>query len=159
MLCVSSSCFLFLHFILFIYLFILVLNFQVCIKSVLVFLFFNRTKRGKCAINTTKIYTPAPSFEKMFLLFAARQTLRNMRFDWAAYVSQSNWSNHTSWKREWVFPGVADEVFFLCRLLRLIRRGQRRHRLCIIGQVRFVGLTFFRNAAFEERTLRHFEHK
>ena len=34
-----------------------------------------------------------------------------------------------------------------------------RHRLCIISQVRFIGLTFFRNAAFEERTLRQFEHK
>ena len=87
------------------------LNFQVCIKSFLVFLFFNRTKRGKCTINTTKIYTPAPSFEKMFLLFAARQTLQNMRFDWVSYSSQSNWSNQTSWKREWVFPGVADEGF------------------------------------------------
>ena len=55
-------------------------------------------------------------------------------------------------------PGCRRRRFlFLCRLLRLIRRGGRRHRLCIISQVRFVGLTF-RNAAFEERTLRHFEH-
>ena len=31
-------------------------------------------------IYTTKIYTSAPSFETMFLLFAARQTLQNMCF-------------------------------------------------------------------------------
>ena len=60
--------FLFFFCIFFFLFFFLVLNFQVCIKSFLVFLFFNRTKCGKCAINTTKIYTPAPSFEKMFLL-------------------------------------------------------------------------------------------
>ena len=55
------------------YFFFLVLNFQGWIKSFLVFLFFNGTKHGKCKmrIYTTKIYTPAPSFEKMFLLFAA----------------------------------------------------------------------------------------
>ena len=51
-------------------------------------------------------------------------------------------------------PSWVSQFLFLCRL---IRRGRRRHRLCIISQVRFVGLTF-RNAAFEERTLRHFEH-
>ena len=47
----------FLHFFLFYYfffLFVLVLNFQVCIKSFLVFLFFNRTKRGKCAFTPHK---------------------------------------------------------------------------------------------------------
>ena len=99
-------------------------------------------------IYTTKIYTPAPSFEKMFLLFAARQTLQNMHFDWASYSSQSNRTNQTSWMG---LPGCGRRRFlFLCRLLRLIRRGRRRHRLCIISQVRFVGLTFFRNAAFEE---------
>ena len=91
--------------------------------------------------------------------FSRHDTLQNMRFDCASYSSQSNWSNQTSWKPEWVFPGVADEGFcYLCRLLRLIRRGRRRHRLCIISKVRFVGL-IFRNAAFEERTLQHFEHK
>ena len=111
MLCISSSCFFSAFFYFILFFFFLVLNFQVCIKSFLVFLFFNRTKRGKCAIYTTKIYTPAPSFEKMFLLFVAWQTLQNMCFDWVSYSSQSNWSNQTSWKREWVFPVVADEGF------------------------------------------------
>ena len=41
-------------FLFFFYLFFLVLNFQVCIKSFLVFLFFNRTKRGKCAFTPQK---------------------------------------------------------------------------------------------------------
>ena len=138
MLCVSSSCFFFscilFYFIFFYFFFFLLLNFQVCTKSFLVFVFFNRTKRGKCAIDTIKIYTPAPSFEKMFLLFPPRQTLKNMRFDWASYSSQSNWSNQTPWEREWVFPGVARRFLFLCWLLRLIRRGRRRHRLCIIDR-------------------------
>ena len=60
----------------------------------------------------------------------------------------------------WIgLPGCRRWRFlFLCRLLKLIRRGRHRHRLCIISQVRFVGLTF-RNAAFEDQTLRHFEHK
>ena len=31
-------------------------------------------------IYTTKIYTSAPSFETMFLLFTAQQTLQNIRF-------------------------------------------------------------------------------
>ena len=68
MLCVSSSCCFFLHFfcyfiylfiyflffVVFFFFFVLVLNFQVCIKSFLVFLFFNRTKRGKCAFTPQK---------------------------------------------------------------------------------------------------------
>ena len=62
MLCVSSSCCFFLHFFLFYFIlffyffffFVLVLNFQVCVKSFLVFLFFNRTKRGKCAFTPQK---------------------------------------------------------------------------------------------------------
>ena len=52
MLCVSSSWFFFSAFFLFFF-FVLCLNFQVCIKSFLVFLFFNRTKRGKCAFTCT----------------------------------------------------------------------------------------------------------
>ena len=60
MLCVSSSCF-FLPFFFFfffyyfiVFFFFLVLNFQGCIKSFLVFLFFNRTKRRKCAFTPQK---------------------------------------------------------------------------------------------------------
>ena len=55
MICVSSCCcFFFCIFFFYFLFFFLVLNFQVCIKSFLVFLFFNRTKRGKCPFTPQK---------------------------------------------------------------------------------------------------------
>ena len=111
-------------------------------------------------IYTTKIYTPAPSFEKMFLLFAARQTLQNMRFDWASYSSQSNWTNQTSWKREWVFPVVADEGFcFFVGCWGWSEEADVGTDSALSAKSDSSALRFLEKAAFEERTLRHFEHK
>ena len=163
MLCVSSSCFFFsafffflFYFILFFFFFfVLVLNFQVCIKSFLVFLFFNWTKRGKCAFTPQK-YTHLRLRLRKCSCFSGHNRLCRTCVLTGRRI-QASQTKHLVWQTKAVRG--RRRFLFLCRLLRLIRRGRRRHRLCIISQVRFVGLTFFRNAAFEERTLRHFEHK
>ena len=148
--------FLFTFFYLFI--FFLVLNFQVCIKSFLVFLFFNRTKCGKCAFTPQK-YTHLRLHLRKCSCFSRHDIADHAL--WLGVVFKPVKLDEPNILEAWmVLPGCGRWRFlFLCRLLRMIRRGRRRHRLCIISQVRFIGLTFFRNAAFEERTLRHFEHK
>ena len=158
MLCVSSSCFYFCIFL------ILFINF---------FFFCFSFKTFKFALNLF-----------LFSYFLTGQIVENAHLDhknlhtcafiWEnvlAFRDTTGFAEHAFWLgvvfkpvkpnilEVWMgLPGCGRRRFlFLCRLLRLIRRGWRRHRLCIISQVRFVGLTFFRNAAFEERTLRHFE--
>ena len=150
MLCVSSSCF---FFCIFFFFFFSVLNFQVCIKSFLVFLFFNRTKRGKCAFTPQK-YTHLRLHLRKCSCFSRHDTLcrtcvltgRRIQASQTGRTKHLGSVNGSSrlWQTKVFVSLLAAEA------------DQKRHRLCIISQVRFVGLTFFRNAAFEERTLRHF---
>ena len=128
-------------------------------KSFLVFLFFNLTKRGKCAFTPQKYTHLRLHLRKCSCLsrhdrlyrtcVLTRRRIQASQTGLTKYLGSVNGSS----------GGRRRRFLFLCRLLRLIRRGRCRHRHCIISQVRFIGLTFFRNAAFEELTLRHFEHK
>ena len=157
MLCVSSSCFFSAFFFIF-YLFFF-LNFQVCINLFLFSYFLTGQNVENAHLHHKNIHTCAFIWENV-LAFRGTTDFAEHAF-WLGVVFKPVKLVEPNILEAWMgLPGCRRRRFlFLCRLLRLIRRGRRRHRLCIISQVRFVGLTFFRNAAFEERMLRHFEHK
>ena len=153
------SCFFFILFIYLFFSFFQFLTFKFALNLFLFSYFLTGQNVENAHLHHKNIHTCAFIWENV-LAFRGTTDFAEHAF-WLGVVFKPVKLDEPNILEAWMgLPGCGRRRFlFLCRLLRLIRRGRRRHRLCIISQVKFIGLTLFRNATFEERMLRHFEHK